>query len=105
MLNIVISYIWKYIVMGLVLTLIYAISLTLYIGKKCDWDLDIMDECLDIIAQTPGYGRFTRSKEFKKFFKKAFPLAIAIWPINIATGLSKLPDIQDHIREVTKEKS
>lgn len=105
MLNIVIGFIWKYIVMGLVVTLVYAVSLALYFGKKTNWDQDLMDECLDILAQTPGYGRFCNTEEFRKFFVKAFPLAIAIWPINIATGLSRVPDALEHIKESTKEKS
>ena len=105
MINIVIGFIWKYIVMGLVLTLVYAVSLTLYVGKKTNWDQDLMDECLDILAQMPGYGHFCGTKDFQKFFVKIFPLCIAIWPINIATGLSRLPDILEHIKERTNEKS
>ena len=104
MLNIVIGFIWKYVVMGLVITLVYAVSLALYIGKKTNWNEDLMDECLDILAQMPGYGRFCKSKDFNKIFMKIFPLCIMIWPINVSTGLSRLPNILEHIRESTKEK-
>lgn len=106
MMNIMIGYVWKYIVSGLVLTLIYAIGVTLYLGWKCNWNEEILDECLDIFAQMPGYAKFIESSEFKeKYLNKAFLLAIVIWPINITRGLSILPEAIEHIiTRINKER-
>lgn len=97
MANIIISYFWKYVVSGLVLTTIYGLGLSMYICYKCDWDEDKIDDCLDVFAKTPGYGRFCRSKSFKKIFKKYFPICILLWPMNIATGLSRIPEVIEYI--------
>lgn len=103
MLNMVIGYFWKYLVMGLVLNTTWAFGLAIYIGYRCKWDLDLYEECLDIFTQHKGWSKFVRTSAGRKIITKGLPISYLMWPINIATGASRLPEVFEHINESTRK--
>lgn len=92
----------RYILMGLALNTGYAIAMTIWFGQKVKWDDEAMEDILCILTQNPNWKKlnnFLFSKEGRPILIKATILSYAAWPMNIATGLSRIPEIKEYINE------
>ena len=92
-----------YLLMGLICNSVWAIGMSIFIGQKTKWDVKLMDDALDIFLQVPIgsklINKLMKSKDGRKQLAISMIISYMIWPINIATGASRLPETFEFIDE------
>lgn len=98
-----------YFLMGLILNTIWAVGFTIYVGVRINWDTKMMNDVMDVFMQFPWTSfveKLMKTKEGKKQIALTLLIGYSLWPINIATGLTRIPDVNAYINAnvVKKEK-
>lgn len=90
-----------YLLMGLICNSVWAIGMAIYLAYKVKWDVDLMDDALDVFLQEPIgsklIDKLMKTKDGRKHFAIVMIISYMIWPINIATGASRLPEVFEYI--------
>lgn len=111
--NMVIKYIWMYLLMGLVCNTLWAVSFSIYMTSRTwkwisrdDYD-EIMDELMDTFIGQYGASRLIHSLfHNKKNMPKLAESLIAgytMWPWNIAYGATRVPFVLERLKQLEKE--
>lgn len=106
MMNVILKYFWMYILIGLLANIGTAIAFAIWAGVKTNFNNEAMEIILDIIGGK-GYHaiiqNMLKTKEGRYEYFRCFILTQLVWPTNVATLLSKIPDVRTYVNEHQSE--
>lgn len=102
MVNLILKYFWMYMLIGFVINFITAFGTVLYIGYGVQWNIDSFKEAYNIIGGDGYYDLILNlfdSKEGRTMLFKSYIITQLVWPVNVITILSKMPEVNVIIKQ------